>query len=593
MSDLDTIKKLESQMGRQFRTLDNPKDHQAGYILDQDNNVVVLSLRETRLSRREKIDYSSLIPLIGSFVHLTKLTVDSIAIKDLSLLSGLRELKSLSLLGRGIIDFSPLKELKNLEALKLTRCEIEHIEPLISCLKDLPNLRSLELSRNKISDIFSISTLEKLTYLNLLYNQIEDATSISKLPSLVTANLGHNQISNISAFRDMKHLNVLWLIGNLIKATTHLEGLTNLIRLSLANNDLESIYPLKNLKRLENLHLQQNHISDIYPLIELKQLRVLYLDNNNISDITPLKSLNNLSKLHLQKNPISELPKWITDFDAEIEWKKYGGIQEKCIMLYENPLKSPPPEIVAQGKRAIINYYEQLEEQNIDYLFEAKMLIVGEPGAGKTTLVRKLENPFCDMPKEEDTTRGIDVNPYYFPLLREDFPEFNHPEKLANRNFCLNLWDFGGQQIYKATHRFFLSERSLYALVADSRNENTDFNYWLHVIEMFGGESPLLIILNEKHNRKRSLDVLAMRNRFSNISEVIEVDFSEEDKTRIYKLQKALKYYVSKLTHVGSPVPAKWTVIRQKLENDTHNTISLQEYIEICQKTELRNQKTH
>jgi hypothetical protein len=35
----------------------------------------------------------------------------------------------------------------------------------------------------------------------------------------------------------------------------------------------------------------------------------------------------------------------------------------------------------------------------------------------------------------------------------------------------------------------------------DSRNEDTDFNYWLHLVEMFGGDSPLLIVLNEKYQR--------------------------------------------------------------------------------------------
>ncbi|NJO90657.1 MAG: hypothetical protein HC831_18130 [Chloroflexia bacterium] len=39
--------------------------------------------------------------------------------------------------------------------------------------------------------------------------------------------------------------------------------------------------------------------------------------------------------------------------------------------------------------------------------------------------------------------------------------------------------DFAGQDIYHATHRFFLSQRSLYALVSDERKENTDFKYWL------------------------------------------------------------------------------------------------------------------
>ena len=126
------------------------------------------------------------------------------------------------------------------------------------------------------------------------------------------------------------------------------------------------------------------------------------------------------------------------------------------ITFYDNPLKTPPPEIVKGGKKAIRSYFEQLEEQSEDYLFEAKMLILGEPGAGKTSLTWKMLDPDCALPKEDETTRGIDVKGYYFPLHREDFPSFKRPEKLEGRKFRLNIWDFGGQEIYKATHRFFL-----------------------------------------------------------------------------------------------------------------------------------------
>ena len=73
-----------------------------------------------------------------------------------------------------------------------------------------------------------------------------------------------------------------------------------------------------------------------------------------------------------------------------------------------------------------------------------------------------------------------------------------------------------------------------------------------------------------------------MQGRFTNISEVIEVDFAEEDETRLNILGKAIRYHASKLPLVGSPVPAKWTVIREALETDPRKTITLQDYLKIC-----------
>ena len=64
-------------------------------------------------------------------------------------------------------------------------------------------------------------------------------------------------------------------------------------------------------------------------------------------------------------------------------------------------------------------------------------------------------------------------------------------EKILKREFHVNIWDFGGQEIYHATHQFFLTRRSVYVLVCDDRKEDTDFAYWLQVVEMLSDGSPL------------------------------------------------------------------------------------------------------
>jgi len=422
--------------------------------------------------------------------------------------------------------------------IELCSCEIENLNRIISLLSALTNLTQLSLRDNQLIDISPLSALTNLTQLSLSNNQVSDISPISALMNLMELDLRDNQVSDIS--------------------------------------------PISALMNLMELDLRDNQVSDISPISALMNLTRLSLISNQVSDISPLMNLKNLNVLWLQNNPIEILSSWITEFDMNIQWKEYG-YDNRFIIFYNNPLKTPPPEIVKQGKEAVRNYFEQLKTQEEDYIFEAKLLIIGEAGAGKTSMAWKIEDAECTLPKEEDTTKGIDVRQYYFPLQKEDFKSFRHPEKLENRKFRLNIWDFGGQEIYKATHRFFLSKRSLYALVADSRNEDTDFNYWLHITEMFGGDSPLLIVLNEKQQRKRNLDISAMRNRFTNISEVIDVDFAEDDKTRLNRLERAIRYYVSQLPHIGSPVPSKWTVIREVLENDTRNTLSLQDYLKICQ----------
>ena len=77
---------------------------------------------------------------------------------------------------------------------------------------------------------------------------------------------------------------------------------------------------------------------------------------------------------------------------------------------------------------------------------------------------------------------AIDVIHYEFPSAirtRE-----GDREKILKRKFQVNIWDFGGQEIYHATHQFFLTRRSVYILVCDDRKEDTDFFYWLQVVEL-------------------------------------------------------------------------------------------------------------
>ena len=53
-----------------------------------------------------------------------------------------------------------------------------------------------------------------------------------------------------------------------------------------------------------------------------------------------------------------------------------------------------------------------------------------------------------------------------------------------------------------ATHQFFLTQRSLYLARAQRPRrvgEDADAEYWLKLIESFGGNSPVIVALNKIH----------------------------------------------------------------------------------------------
>ena len=333
---------------------------------------------------------------------------------------------------------------------------------------------------------------------------------------------------------------------------------------------------------LEDLDLKRNNISEIDPLIsQLKNLSILDLSNNNFS-IFPeaIESLSNLRTLLIENNNIEVLP----DFIKKLKFLEILSLSENNISVLPefimelpnlfyinvkgNPLTIPPYEVAIKGVDNIRQYYNQLLVGQ-DYLHESKLIIVGEGGAGKTTLANKIKTPYFQLSQDEKSTEGIDVLKWEFTLE-------------SGRTFRVNIWDFGGQEIYHTTHQFFLTKRSMYILVADTRKEDTDFYYWLNVVDLLSKGSPLLIVKNEKQDRHRDINERLLRGQFENLKEVLSANLANN--RGLDKVVEEIKHHIRGLPHVGSALPKTWIRVREILENDPRNYISLDEYFSICSK---------
>ncbi len=208
--------------------------------------------------------------------------------------------------------------------------------------------------------------------------------------------------------------------------------------------------------------------------------------NNQISDISVLKKLTHLNKLDLRSNEIEHLPAWIVELGPEIVHE--DSYYENGINLYDNPIITPPLEIVKKGKDAIQNYFASIKDKETVDLNEVKVLLVGEGMAGKTSFLKKLQG--VEFDSEESQTHGINV----VPINSEEIDGMDKFENL--KDFRLNCWDFGGQEIMHASHTFFMSKRSLYILMLDSRTDSKKY-YWLNHINKYGGDSPLIVVMNK------------------------------------------------------------------------------------------------
>ena len=128
------------------------------------------------------------------------------------------------------------------------------------------------------------------------------------------------------------------------------------------------------------------------------------------------------------------------------------------------------------------------------------------------------------------------------------------PLKLNGEKVRLHVWDFGGQEIMHATHQFFLTERSLYLLVLDGREggEDADADYWLRLIESFGGDSPVIVVLNKIKEHPFDLNRRALEQKYVGIREFVQTDC--EDGTGIEELRRAIERETDRLEDLRDEV---------------------------------------
>lgn len=414
------------------------------------------------------------IVVLGDLGLLTSLSVWGNKFYDLSFLNDLQSLKVLSLWNNKITDLSRLKGLVLLERLDLGENEISDI----AVLENLRLLNDLDLSGNRVSNISVLENLKLLEDLNLSDNQISDISVLEDLKLLEDLNLSENKISDFSILSNLQSLTKLTLDKLRISDLSILNDLRSIKELSLNNNLISNISILKNFTSLVNLQLRDNRISDISSLKNLSKLRLLNLRGNKISKIKVLGNLEKIVNVNLTDNEINSL----NEFDFLLSKRLYieGGLNP-CFNNYEVKFESNNNHY-----DLILNLLKKLKEEKREYILPAKVLLLGNTGCGKSTILDYLlqEEKHKVFRNNIESTHIIQVKTRPQIIKRNQIPE-------------AVFYDFGGQDYYHGLYKAFLSNDSLNILLWNSKNDknqirkdrNDQFtrdynrNYWLHQLK--------------------------------------------------------------------------------------------------------------
>ncbi len=482
---------------------------------------------------------STLPSEIGRLVHLESLDLSGnelIAVPPE--MGGLTRLKNLDL-RRNLLAGLPV-EIGNLRSLSTLDLRQNHLTNLTPELGNLQQLKTLDLRQNNLR-IFPQAILEmtRLEELHIWQNPITVIPlEISELRYLTMLNIGGNSMTEMP--------NGIW-------------NLSNLRHLIIEHTEITEIPPeIEHLQRLEYIELHNNRIITLPPEFgALSRLLVVILHYNLIINLpAEIGALRRLRKLDLHNNQLIALPSRINDLE-----------NLEVLDVSHNPLPIPP-EIAAWAREpsALISYYVDHQKGPKRAINEAKIILVGQGNVGKTSLARRLIEG--DFDPREPQTQGIEIRPWSM--------------QINSAGIKLNVWDFGGQEIMHATHQFFLTKRTLYILVLDTRlsEQENRLEYWLHVIHSFGGNSPVIVVGNKIDQQAFDIDRRGLQTKFPQVRAVLDTSCVTGE--GVDRLNARIAREVSQIPHTKDQLLLSWFEVKKQLEELDKDYIPYETYVDMC-----------
>jgi len=386
---------------------------------------------------------------------------------------------------------------------------------------------------------------------------------------------------NIEAIKHIKRLSLR--TNQLSQIPNFVFSLKELRELDLQRNRIEIISSqIEQLEELTYLDISDNHLADLpIELLELRKLKILNIFRNEIEKLPEdIHKLTNLESLIAHNNLITQIPKSI------LRLKKLARMR-----LNDNPIRNISPAIYTQGNGIdAYRIYNKSLEGGSSIFFGGKIIVVGDAGVGKSTLVENLEEIAARV--SIDSTLGLNVKGWKLYSAEND------------KNINFRIWDFGGQGKYRTVQQLFCTPNTiyLYVTVPDALKKYEKYGsylYWLNFVKVLGDNSPVVFIVNKNDKEKEEnsfINEASIKKQFPFVRRFVKTSFknSRTSKSSVGEIIQAIEDCIS-FPHNNDidqnhsrinlhPLPNKWQSIIKRINKikQEEDYISKDQFTELC-----------
>lgn len=402
--------------------------------------VICTSLQQVNLSQNQ---LTSLPPGLLHLLHIRKISAARnqltvlFDIHDTTNWIGLRKLEELDVSENSLtsLPVAVMHCLKSLSFLNVSRNKLSSFPDPWAC-----RLKQCKASFNEIENLpntISIFWRTKLQEVDFSDNSLKELPSyIFELEAVVSLRLCGNHIVTLPAPNKWKcsQLRTLDLSRNQLGKTEEGPKSSRLAFLTTWNRrDPDPVCPIE------------------FPTILRDSLEVLYLNDNQLECVPQsVCGLHSLSELYLSNNPgIRELP---------VELGQLSNLWQ--LDTEDLNITNVPQEVRKEGPASVLAFL-RAHLRKAEPCRLLKMLVIGPPRQGKTTLLEALQSGRTSNFSPTECSISTSMLELEKPLgVKNSMKKTQTKDSVA-----FNVWDIGGPASMSTVNQCFFTDKALYVVI--------------------------------------------------------------------------------------------------------------------------------